>query len=70
MLETELSYYANHRKRLIKKHYNKFIVIKGRKVIASYDTHAIAYAESIKTMSIGTFLIQHCAPHYSHSLHY
>ena len=63
MLDKELRYYADNRKKLLKKYLNKFIVIKGQKVVASYDTHAIAYAESIKTMPIGTFLIEHCVHH-------
>jgi hypothetical protein len=60
MLEKELRYYGYNRKALLDRHLNKFLVIKGQKIIATYDTHAIALAESIKTMLVGTFLIQHC----------
>ncbi len=65
MLHVELRYYANNRNELLKRYLDKYLVIKGRKVIATYDTHAMAREESLKTMSIGTFLIEHCIPRHS-----
>lgn len=62
MLEKETKYYSYNRRELIKKHLNSFVVIKGQRIIAYYDTHEMAYAESIKTMSEGSFLIEHCVP--------
>ena len=65
MLTKELKYYSYNRNELLKKHLNKFVVIKGQRILASYETHDIAYEETIKTFPSGTFLIQHCLPHQS-----
>jgi hypothetical protein len=62
MLGKEYQFYIDNRNSLIKKHLDKFIVIKGKRFIASYDTHEMAYNESIKNFPEGTFLIQHCVP--------
>jgi hypothetical protein len=60
MLEKEMKFYGYNRQGLQNRHLNKFLVIKGQRVIATYDTHATALEESTKTMPEGTFLIQHC----------
>ena len=60
MLHTEFKYYRDNHEKLLKKFANKFIVIKGKKVIGVYDSHLEAYQESVKTEELGTFLIQHC----------
>lgn len=59
MLNKELKYYHDHQKNLIKKYANKFIVIKGKKVIGVYDSHTQAYNETIMSQELGTFLIRH-----------
>ena len=61
-LEKEFNYYLDHQKELIKKYNVKFIVIKGCTVIGSYHSHEEAYAETVKTHELGTFLIQLCSP--------
>lgn len=62
MLEKEFKYYLNNQKELVAKYNNKFIVIKNEQVIGSYDSHSVAYNETLKTEELGTFLIQHCLP--------
>jgi hypothetical protein len=62
MLEKEFKYYLDHQKSLVKKYNNKYIVIKGEKVIGSYDSNEEAYFETIKTHELGTFIIQLCTP--------
>lgn len=59
-MRRQYQFYLDNRDVLLKKHLNKFVVIKGKKVIASYDTYDIAHAESIKCFPDGGFLIQHC----------
>jgi hypothetical protein len=59
-MRNQYQFYLDNRNVLLKKHLNKFIVIKGKKFIASYDTYDIALSESEKSFPTGTFLIQHC----------
>jgi len=58
MLEKEFKYFVDHQSDLVEKYNNKFIVIKDQAVIGSYDSHADAYNETLKTEKLGTFLIQ------------
>jgi hypothetical protein len=60
MLRKEYQFYLDNRSTLLKKHSDKYIVIKGKKFIASYDTYDIANEESLKGFLAGTFLIQLC----------
>ena len=62
MLETEFQYYLDHQSELVKKYNGKFIVLKNEIVIGAYNSHGEAYSETLKTETLGTFLIQHCAP--------
>ena len=58
MLVTEFKFYRSNYNLLLEKYSNKYIVIKGKKVIGFYDTHADAYLETIRKEALGTFLIQ------------
>ena len=60
MLEKEIQYYLDNQKELVKKYNNKFIVLKDKKIIGSYDSHVEAYNKTLETEELGTFLIQHC----------
>lgn len=60
MLRKERQFYIDNRNFMLKKHDNKFVVIRGKRLIASYDTYDNAYAETSKSFPAGTFLIQHC----------
>jgi hypothetical protein len=62
MLKKEFQYYLTHQPDLVKKFKGRFIVIKDQKVIGDYASHSEAYNETIKTVQLGTFLIQHCLP--------
>lgn len=62
MLEKEFKYYKDHQTELVKAYKNKFIVIKGQKVVGAYDSHNEAYNDSVGKFKLGTFLIQHCLP--------
>lgn len=61
-LEQEFKYYLDHQGELVKKYNGKFVVIKDRKVIGSYDSQIEAVQESVKTNPLGTFLVQKCEP--------
>ncbi|MDR2840908.1 MAG: hypothetical protein LBV75_06550 [Paludibacter sp.] len=60
MLEKEFEYYLKNQDALVKNYNNKFIVIVGESVVGAYETYADAYFSSIKTLELGTFLIQKC----------
>jgi hypothetical protein len=72
MLEKEFQYYLDNQASLVKQYAGKFIVIKGENIIGVYDSHSDAYNSTIKTESLGSFLIQHCNPgaeSYSQTFH-
>jgi Family of unknown function (DUF5678) len=72
MLKEEFQYFVDHQEELVKKYSGKFIVLKNKKVIGVYDSHAEAYTETQKSEELGTFLIQHCvsgADSYSQTFH-
>lgn len=62
MLKQEFEYYLAHQNELVEKYNGKFIVIKNQAVVGVYDSEIEAYTESVKTMELGTFLIQECLP--------
>ena len=62
MLKKEFQYYLDNQEELVKKHLNKFLVIKDQKVVGVYDTKQEAYDEATSKYELGTFLIQHCLP--------
>lgn len=62
MLEKEFKYYLDNQDELVKKYFNKFIIIKDQKVVANFDTKQEAYDYATGEFELGTFLIQHCLP--------
>ncbi len=72
MLDQEFKYYLDHKNDLVKTYLGKHIVIRGEEVIGVYDNFQEAYYSSLKTMEIGTFLIQLCDKDdssYTHTFH-
>lgn len=59
MLVTEFKFFRENYHLLLEKYSNKYIVIKGKKVIGTYDTHSEAFTDTIRTQPLGTFLIKH-----------
>lgn len=62
MLKQEFQYYLDHQEEFVKKHLNKFLVIRDQKVVGVYDTKPEAYDEATSKYELGSFLIQHCLP--------
>lgn len=60
MLEEEYKYFKEHKKELLEKHKNKFVVIKKNELIGVYDSEKEAYEETTKDNVVGSFLIQQC----------
>jgi hypothetical protein len=59
-MRNQHKFYLDNKVFLLRKHSNKYVVIKGKRVIASYDSYDAAETETLKSFSTGTFLIQHC----------
>lgn len=62
MLENEFQYFLDNQAELVEKYNGQFIVIKGEVVLGAYNSQGVAYKETTKTETLGTFLIQHCTP--------
>lgn len=61
-LQKELDYFIAHQDELVRQYDNKVLVIKDQQVIGAYDSHLQAYLEAQKEHTLGTFMIQECAP--------
>ena len=61
-LKKELDYFKSNQEELLKKHKNKFLVIRDQKLEGVFDTEVEAYTEAKKKFELGTFLIQQCLP--------
>ena len=57
MLEREFEFYENNKIEIRKKYLGKQIVIVGNEIIGVYDDLDEAYEETIKTHTLGTFMI-------------
>ncbi len=62
LLEKEFNYYLERQNEFVKKYKGKFIVIKGRRVIGSYDSELDAINKTMEKHKVGTFLVQLCEP--------
>ena len=54
-------WFKENLKELIKDYDDKYIVIKDKKILSSYDSYAQAYHDTITKEKIGTFIIQLCS---------
>ncbi len=61
-LEQEFKYYKDHQDRLVEEYNDKYVVVKGDKIIGVYDDELTAYLETKKSHKVGTFLIQEVSP--------
>jgi hypothetical protein len=59
VLAKEWAYYTENRDEIVRQYRDKYVVISGDKVIAAYDDENEAYYETIKTIPLGSFSIQH-----------
>jgi len=62
MIDKEFYWYLDHQDELVKKYNGKYIVVKDKDVVGSYNSTLDAYIESKKKFEPGTFLIQLCTP--------
>ncbi len=62
MLDKDIKFYRENKEKLREQYMGKYIVIRNRKVLGAYDTHAEAYEKSIQHNDVGTFIIEHVKP--------
>lgn len=60
MLDKEYKYFSENMPALYKRYGHKFLVIKGNRVIGSYDNELLALKTTLKKEDLGTFLVQEC----------
>lgn len=60
MLDTEYRFFVDNKDILFRDYPNKFVIIIGTDIVASFDTFEEAYFNAIKTYPEGTFLIDQC----------
>jgi len=58
MLEKEYKYYEEHKKELLEKYKDRFIVIVNQKVISDYSSREEALSKTVEIYELGKFLIQ------------
>jgi len=61
-LKPEYQYYLDNKSEFLKKYEGKFIVIKNKEVIGVYSNVHEAVEHTAKTVTLGTFLVQHVSP--------
>jgi len=58
MLDKGYEYYKEHKKELLEKYKDKFIVIVNQKVISNYSSREEALSKTVQIYELGKFLIQ------------
>ena len=58
-LVQEWAYYMENRDKSVRRYRDKYVVISGNKVVASYEDENKAYYDTIKTIPLGSFIIHH-----------
>ena len=61
-LEKEFKFYVANQRKLVRKHRNKYVVIRNEQVIGVFDDELDAIRETTKKHELGTFLVQKCEP--------
>ena len=59
VLDREWAYYTDNRDWIAREYRDKYVVISGGRVVAAYDDENEAYYGTIKTIPVGSFIIQH-----------
>ncbi len=61
LLKDDFQYYLDHQSELAQKYEGKYIVIKNRRVLGTYDDEMEAVEKTAKKHELGTFLVQECS---------
>jgi hypothetical protein len=60
MQDQDFEYFLQNMESLYGKYGHKFIAIKNKNILGSYDTFNGAVDETLKNESVGSFIIQEC----------
>lgn len=58
LLADEIAYYKTHKKKLMREHRERYLLIKGSALIGSYDSEDEAVAEGIRQFDSEPFLVR------------
>jgi len=58
--KSDFDYFIENYQKLYQKYGHKFIVIKDKNILGSYDTELDAINETSKTLPLGSFIVQEC----------
>jgi hypothetical protein len=56
----DFQYFLENYMKLYEKYGHKYIVIKNKKVLGTYDDMIVALETTMKTEELGTFIVQEC----------
>lgn len=58
MLEEELRFYEQHEKELLSKFPGKFVLVKGSRLVGTFDTHEEALEEGARLFGLESVLVR------------
>lgn len=58
LLAEEISYYEANKDNFIRDHLNRYLLIKGQELIASYETEGAAIGEGVRRFGTEPFLVR------------
>ncbi len=58
LLGEELDFYEKNKERFLREYTNRYLLIKGRKLIGSFHTSGQAVAEGVRQFGTGPFLVR------------
>ena len=56
-LTQEFKYFLDHKDEIVREHEGRYVVIKNKRIIGTYDDELEAINETRKTHELGTFLV-------------
>jgi hypothetical protein len=60
MQDQDFEYFVQNMEGFYQQHGHKFLAIKDKNILGVYDSFNMALDETLKTESVGTFIIQEC----------
>lgn len=58
--KNDFNYFVSHYQELYKEYGHKFIAIRNKEILGSYDTELDAINDTSKTYPLGSFIVQEC----------
>ena len=63
ILHVELAYFQQRRGHLLAEHHGKYALVKGKKLVGTFDTHEAAYENGVNRFGNVPFLIKEIREH-------